>query len=137
MDQNSGATMSWSNTSNNLIGTDGTDGFTNTGLIDGNSDCTNTGGCAAKLCKTLSIDGGYADAAWFLPAGTNMSGQAYCLYQNRVVLGLQDGNDRWTSTEQGQFSALEQAFGEFFGGAFPSGKTNTTSARVRCARAIT
>jgi hypothetical protein len=103
-DLNGGATITWSNITNILVGTTGTaigTGQANTTAIVGQSGYT---GGAAWLCNDLT-EGGYSD--WYLPSKDEL----YKLYLNQVAIGGFSDYAYWSSSEYDASDAWAQYFG--------------------------
>jgi len=116
--QNGGATITWSNITDTLVGTTGTalgTGQANTTAIVGQSGCKSG---AAWLCNNLT-EGGYSD--WFLPSKDELNK----LYLNQVAIGMFGGfvdTVYWCSSEVSANYAWYQDFGGGYQYNGPYGK---------------
>tara|TARA_R110002126_G_scaffold291802_1_gene459110 strand:+ start:8708 stop:9730 length:1023 start_codon:yes stop_codon:yes gene_type:complete len=109
-----------------------TDGIANTALIVGNASCSNApDNCAANICDTLSITGGYTNG-WFLPAKNQLN----TLYTNEATIGGFDSVDYWSSTEYVDMPS-SRAWSQNFGSGAQNFRSKVNFYYVRCVRAFT
>ncbi len=112
-----------------------TDGSANTTAIVGNASCFDSpGNCAANLCNTLSITGGYT-SGWFLPAKDQLN----MLHTNHVAIGVFGNNFfYWSSTEYAPDpSPGSRAWRQNITGGAQNVLSKNLELRVRCVLAFT
>jgi len=123
--------IKWTNT-NAETGAFSNDGSLNTATIVGNASCSGSPeNCAANLCNTLSITGGYT-TNWYLPSLSQLD----TLFTNKAAIGGFANDNYWSSSE---FVALpvDYAWAKFLGNGGQTGSSKSLDRRVRCVRAFT
>ncbi|MDF1827489.1 MAG: DUF1566 domain-containing protein [Legionellaceae bacterium] len=122
--------IDWSQGRDTIGASSNTAGAANTTTIVGNTSCSNNpANCAANLCNTLSIAGGYTSGSWFLPA----KNQLLTLFTNKGDIGNFTTNNYWSSSELNTNNA---SYTNFDTGGQP-GINKGNSFHVRCTRAFT
>ncbi len=144
--------ISWGG-SGTIVGSSSlTDGATNTALIVATLGANGGSPYEAQLCDQYEVDsqgntpcqaGNTCYNDWFLPAGgsniTTSSSQLYCIYVNRVAIGIVVGALPYyaSSSEYGLGNPATTSWFFDFSAGNPGPSNKTSAIRVRCTRAFT
>ncbi len=124
--------IQWTNTNAVTGAQSDTDGSANTTTIVGNISCSDDpASCAANLCNTLSITGGYT-SDWFLPAKDQLN----TLFTNKIAIGGFLSLAYWSSTES-VGSPADTVWLQLFSDGRQLDRNKVGTVRARCVRAFT